>query len=151
MGALERYYLDTYVIFSAIEHPATFGPSHVRFVRQLDAGKLEAVTSELSVAECLVKPLRDRAEKIVAAYLRFLDGRPTLPLLPIDRDILLTAARLRASLDIRLPDAIHVATALRAHCSIFLTNDKRLKLPPEIRKAIWEDPGSWQSPAFALE
>ena len=37
-----------------------------------------------------------------------------------------------------LPDAIHTATALAAGCELFLTNDRRLKLPPGLAKELLE-------------
>ena len=33
------------------------------------------------------------------------------------------AARLRAQTGLAIPDAIHAATALRANCALFITND----------------------------
>jgi predicted nucleic acid-binding protein len=137
----DRFYFDTNVIVSTVEQSSIFGQPHFHFIERLDAREIEAVTSELSLAECLVKPLRDRAGDLVAAYLRFLDNRPSLPVLPIDRDVLLGAARIRATLETKLPDAIHIATAIRAECSIFLTNDKRLRVPAGLRVVLWENIG----------
>ncbi|MBL7202552.1 MAG: PIN domain-containing protein [Anaerolineae bacterium] len=46
----------------------------------------------------------------------------------LDTAILERAARLRATTDsLRLPDAIHLATATLERCDRFLTNDKRPK------------------------
>jgi predicted nucleic acid-binding protein len=47
---------------------------------------------------------------------------------PVTREILIEAARLRGLSRIKLPDAIHAATALQKGCSSFLTNDDRLKI-----------------------
>lgn len=46
----------------------------------------------------------------------------------VDRDILITAARLRAEQGLKLPDAIHAATAQLTHCERWLTNDARFSL-----------------------
>lgn len=43
------------------------------------------------------------------------------------RAILRGAAKLRASTNVRLPDAIHLATATAAGCDSFLTNDHHLQ------------------------
>jgi predicted nucleic acid-binding protein len=43
------------------------------------------------------------------------------------RDVLIEAARLRANVNIKLPDAIHAATALLTQCSTFVTNDRRFQ------------------------
>jgi predicted nucleic acid-binding protein len=40
---------------------------------------------------------------------------------------------LRAQLKLRLPDAIHVATAVATGCSILLSNDRRLKVPDGVQ------------------
>ncbi|NJO66954.1 MAG: type II toxin-antitoxin system VapC family toxin [Leptolyngbyaceae cyanobacterium RM1_405_57] len=47
--------------------------------------------------------------------------------MPILRELLIDAAQVRADTGLKLPDAIHVATAVRSQCTTFLTNDDRLK------------------------
>lgn len=49
---------------------------------------------------------------------------------PVSRDVLLAAARLRAEIGLKLPDAIHVATAQLTGCDQFLTNDARVPALP---------------------
>jgi predicted nucleic acid-binding protein len=49
--------------------------------------------------------------------------------MPVERAILLRAARLRCELHLKLPDAIHVASAVAAGCDLFLSNDHRLRVP----------------------
>jgi predicted nucleic acid-binding protein len=135
-----RYYLDTNVVISIVEATKAYGAAQARFVKRIDDGEIEVVTSELTLAECLVKPLADRNLKAIEAYLGFLEGRPELSVLPIDRAILLDAARVRAELNIKLPDAIHVATALAARCERFVTSDKGIVLPRAIELARWDQP-----------
>ncbi len=50
-------------------------------------------------------------------------------MLSVERAILIEAAHLQARLGLRLPDAIHVATAVAAGCDVLLSNDRRLKVP----------------------
>jgi predicted nucleic acid-binding protein len=52
-----------------------------------------------------------------------------LSVLSVERTILIEAARLRGRLVLRLPDAMHVATAAAAGCDVLLSNDRRLKVP----------------------
>ncbi|MBL8907199.1 MAG: PIN domain-containing protein [Rhizobiales bacterium] len=68
----------------------------------------------------------------------YLDGWPELPVLPIDRAVLLNASRLRSELGNKLPDAIHVATALAEDCDRFVTSDKGIALPSGIDLARWD-------------
>jgi predicted nucleic acid-binding protein len=122
-----RVYLDTNVLIYAIEGLDPFAGELRSLLEAIDNGALEAVTSELTLAEALAKPLQDGNEEHQRAYLEALTGG-SLILEPITRAILLDAARCRAENRVlRLPDAIHIATATASNCSDFLTNDLRLK------------------------
>jgi len=51
-----------------------------------------------------------------------------LQVVPVSREILVSAAQTRSqNLCLKLPDAIHFATAKDRGCQVFLTNDRRLK------------------------
>lgn len=94
------------------------------FWRQLGAQNAFAVTSELTALETLVGPLRSGDATLEALFRRILLRSPTLRLLPVTRDVLEHAARLRAAHPgLKTPDAIHAATALDANCAQMLTND----------------------------
>ena len=95
----------------------------------IEEGTITAFTSELTLAECLAKPFEEGRDDIVQAYEEFLTPSPLLTVLPVERDILVDTARMQALLSLRLPDAIHVATALAAGCEVVISNDKRLKVP----------------------
>ena len=51
-------------------HPLITQPSEVttNFIQLLDAGNFQAITSELTLAEVLVKPLIDNNVKVRSAY-----------------------------------------------------------------------------------
>lgn len=49
------------------------------------------------------------------------------------------AARLRASYNLRLPDALQVATAVYAGCDAFLTNDRQLQRVQELQVIVLEE------------
>jgi len=53
-----------------------------------------------------------------------LDDFPNLELVPISREILLQAAGLRARQRLRTPDAIQIATGLRAGATLAVSNDE---------------------------
>ena len=72
----------------------------------------------------------------MALYTGLLQPSDHLAVVPVERPILIEAARQRAALRLRMPDAIHVATAVTAGCDVFLTNDSRLKLPPHVSLAL---------------
>lgn len=88
----------------------------------LDAQSICVVTSELTLLESLVKPLKDGDSILARDYEKFLTST-RLQLHPITARILKEAARVRATTGLKTPDAIHAATALAAGCSQLITND----------------------------
>ena len=120
-------YLDTNIIIYAVEGYETHAAPIKSLLRGLTEGKINAVTSELTLAEALVKPKRDANAKLAQAYQRFLLPTTTLRNVPISREILESAAGIRAISALKLPDAIHLATAINQQCDSFLTNDEGFK------------------------
>ena len=97
------------------------------------------MTSELTVAEVLVKPKRDGNAKLEEAYRRFLLPTKSLRNSPVSREILEAAAGIRATSALKLPDAIHWATAMIKHCDSFLTNDDGFKSAAGVRVVMLSD------------
>ena len=125
-----RLYLYTNIFIYALEGYPVFRAVLTTVFNALDRGELIAVTSELTLAEVLVKPLLDRHAERQAAYLQVLQPSTSLQIIPVSREILIAAARLRADANLKLPDAIHAATAQLTGCDQFLTNDARLTSLP---------------------
>lgn len=124
----QQIYLDSNVIIYAFE---TADPAMLRELRALFAdiasGATRSRTSLITRAEVLVKPLRDRQDDLVRAYREFLSGTGDIAVQPIDAGIVDRAAELRARhRALRLPDALHLATAVLCECAYFLTSDARL-------------------------
>lgn len=123
-----RIYLDTNIVIYALEGYREFAPALVSLFQAIDENKIKAVTSELTLAESLVKPLMIGNRVIENVYLDMLQTSASFQVVAISRQILIEAARLRAkSRLLSLPDAIHFATAQLNECQTFLTNDKRLR------------------------
>ncbi|WP_274627296.1 type II toxin-antitoxin system VapC family toxin [Arvimicrobium flavum] len=137
-------YFDTNVIIAIVEGATPLSGGQSELLESIDARRVQAVTSELTIAECLVKPFAERDANAVEMFLSFLDGRPSLPTIPIDRTLLLEAARLRADTKLKLADAIHVATAVQARCSAFMTDDRRVKPIGEMGVVSWSSLGTGQ-------
>jgi predicted nucleic acid-binding protein len=116
------------VLVYALENSPEFGERARRIFERVDAGELRGYTSELTLAEVLVKPLSAGADAIRQQYEQLLASPGPLTVLPVSRLILLEAARLRAGFpSLKLPDAIHAATAMLHQCNTFLTNDRRFE------------------------
>lgn len=122
----QQVYLDTNIFIYALEGYSEFAPALAELFGAIDRSEIRAVTSELTLAEALIKPFMDGSIERQLAYQQSLQSSPGLTLVPVSRTVLVEAARLRAAHSFRLPDAIHVATARLTHCATFISNDKRL-------------------------
>lgn len=128
----QRVYLDTNIVIYVVEGFAQYAAKVQALLDAMDAGEVFVVTSELTLAEVLVGPLKTQNAAIQQTYRSFLTTSAILEVVPISRDILEAAAQWQAKTKLKLPDATHLATALRFQCSSFLTNDsvfRTLNLP----------------------
>lgn len=145
MAAINRLYLDTNIFIALGE--GTDAISALLFdliARQMPEERF-LFTSELSLAELLVHPYRERNEELISLYDNWITSGGWLTAGPVNRSVLLSAALIRAQYgSIKLPDAIHLSTAIGFECTHFLTADKRLPSEIRIRHERW---GSSQGPA----
>jgi predicted nucleic acid-binding protein len=109
------------------------------FFRALDRGEFRVVTSVLTLPEVLVYPLRQGNTTLAQEYLDILFYQVGLTTVEVSADIAETAAQLRAVHNLRTPDAIQMATAIRAGASFFLTNDVRLPSLPGLTMLVLEE------------
>ena len=121
-------YLDTNIWIYALEGFPAFAQELATLFQAIDQGQLTAVTSELSLSEVLVKPIQNGNMAQQDIYKQALSSTSTLQVVPVQRDVLIEAARLRATVNLKLPDAIHAATAIATQCSTFVTNDHRFQI-----------------------
>jgi predicted nucleic acid-binding protein len=132
ISAGARLYLDANIFIYFVEgHPA-FANALALLFRGIDEGSIIAVTSELTLAEVLVKPLADGKPGIAEVYENVLATASKIQMTPVSRDLLLASARLRAEWGGKLFDAIHIATALASNCDILLTEDRGIRTPPAL-------------------
>lgn len=134
-----KFYLDANVFIYALEAVDPWAGITARLLAAIDSGRFEATTSELTLAECLVKPLELGRTEIAETYSDLLQTRPGLAVVPIDRLVLSEAARLRAEHRLPLADAIHLATAVRSGCKLFVTNDLRFRSVPGVSRVSLAD------------
>ena len=89
---------------------------------QARAGEFDVASSDITVLDTLVKPLRE-GDEVVEMLLRSMFDANEVRLIPATRELWEDAARIRADTGLKTPDALHAATALRAGCTVFITND----------------------------
>ena len=118
-----KLYLDTAPLIYSVEGIA---PWAAKVQSRIAVPSVQVVTSDLSILECRVRPLRLGQQRVLKNFDQFFQEglSEMIPLLP---NVMLKAAELRARYSwLRTPDAIHLAAAIIGACDVFLTNDQRL-------------------------
>jgi predicted nucleic acid-binding protein len=129
------FYLDTNVFIKAVEgldEDATPAKTLIKALRNRRSGI--AATSEITFAEVLAPPKRPDALPLHMerrAYLDLLLWSGFVSLIPVTRDILLETAALRAMGRLKLPDAVHLVSAIRVRCRFFVSADRDFDKMPE--------------------
>jgi predicted nucleic acid-binding protein len=85
------------------------------------AGQVRFAVSTITVAEVLTGPLQAGDEALARRYRAILESWQPVEL---DVDIAESAARLRASLRLKLADAVQAATALAVNATALVTHDR---------------------------
>jgi predicted nucleic acid-binding protein len=93
-------------------------------------------TSDLTLLESLIKPLRDGNTALAALYRRVLLNTVGIACLNITRSIVESAANIRALHGLKTADALHAATAIEAKSSLFVTNDATFRRIADLPVAV---------------
>lgn len=114
-------YLDANVIIRLVEGDAA---AREPIQRRL-SGQGVLLTSQFSRLECRSKPMRDNDVMLLGLYDRFFSSQE-LRLIDIDHRVIDAATTVRAIHGFKSPDAIHLAAAVVAQATGFLTGDAQL-------------------------
>ena len=125
-------YFDANIFIYLLEHHSDLGEICLSIVQSAVDKELDGYSGDLVLAELLVKPLKENNARAVKAVKDLFSKETRIELLPHKRSTFETAAHLRASYKIKLPDALHIATAIENQIEIFLTNDREIPSIPEI-------------------
>jgi predicted nucleic acid-binding protein len=120
-----KVYFDTNCIIYFLENNPTWFPKVVARITALRAAGDELAVGDLARAECLVGPFKSGDSGLEARYRTFFSD-PDVTVLPMTVAVCERAARLRATYPIKLPDALHLATAIEHGCGAFVTADSKL-------------------------
>lgn len=131
-------YLDANPIIYTVERHADYEPLLLPLWTEVENDTILAVTSQLTLLETLVKPLRDGNTSLAKDYETLLTSTK-IKLEPITLSILQAAAHLRATTNLKTPDSIHAATALQAGCLLLITNDTDYKKFGSLSVAFLKD------------
>ena len=113
--------MDSAPVIYVIEQHSTWR-SHFRPVFEAqEAGRFRLAITTIAIMDILAGPLKGGDEALAQRYRAVIESWQRVDL---DLDIAESAARLRASLGLKLPDAIQAASALKIHADALVTHDR---------------------------
>jgi predicted nucleic acid-binding protein len=141
----DRVYLDRNTLIYAVEDVSITAAPASRLIRTLRTQKGAMFISEIALAEVLAPTKRPDDWSLPAkkrAYLDLLVWSGTFTLVPVTRDILIRTADLRKMTRLKLPDAVHMVSALDSNCRFFVTGDSDFKgMPSGIERVVPDENG----------
>jgi predicted nucleic acid-binding protein len=120
-------YLDANIFIYTVERVDHYRSLLDPFWQEISARGATTLTSELTVLEVLTKPLRSGDVTLEHEFRNVLFFSPDVRLAHITVAVLERAAAIRATTNLKIPDAIHAATALIEGCAVFVTKDLALR------------------------
>jgi len=131
--------LDSAPLIYFIEENPTYLEMTDAFFEAMVRGEFRVVTSVITLLEVLVYPLRRGNTILAQQYRDILFNEEGLTTIEVSVAIAEEASQLRAAYNLRTPDAIQMATAIRQGASFFLTNDARLPSLPGLAVLVLEE------------
>ncbi len=133
-----RIGIDTNVLISVFAQES-LGEKVVPIIDAVaNKGTHEFIASVLTFSECAVLPYRE-ANWAALDQVKLMFQMPNLNVYPMDEIVAEDAARVRGIYNLKMPDAIIVATAIIHRADVLLTNDRSLAVIKEIQVVRPED------------
>jgi len=128
--------LDTAPLIYYVEANPAYSLRVDPFFDALERGEMRVVTSIVTLIETSVQPIRRGDARLAVRYESLLLDTAYIDTIDVDVAIAREAARLRATHNLRTPDAIQLATAIQAGATAFITNDVRLAVVPNLNVIV---------------
>jgi predicted nucleic acid-binding protein len=131
--------LDTAPVIYHLEKNPLFSPAMERFFELRKERGILLVTTPITLAECLVHPIREGHADLEETYRALLTAGEGTTFWPIGVREASIAAQLRAKHGLALADSFQLAIAIQADCQALLTNDSALSRVTEVRVVVVGD------------
>ena len=132
LQGVSHLFLDTAPVIYYVERNPTYAARADEIFDRIDDGTLQGITSPITLAECLVVPIRQGMIQTQQAFTELIVSGANTAFVALDHATARQAAELRARYNLGLSDAFQVAAALLAGCGAFLTNDAAIKRVHEL-------------------
>jgi predicted nucleic acid-binding protein len=113
--------IDSAPIIYFLEGHPKFGPRFKPLFEAHGTGRLRFTVTTITIADVLIGPIQAGDDALAQRYRAILESWQPIAL---DADIAESAARLRASLRLKLADAVQVASPLAINASALVTQDR---------------------------
>jgi len=123
LAGLQRVYIETAPFIYFVEEHQLYSKKMENVFNVVDRQSIEIITSVITLSETLAKPLKVGDSTVEQGYRRLLQQTQHVSLVSVNTAIADETAQLRARYNLRTPDALHLATAMKTNCDVFLTND----------------------------
>jgi predicted nucleic acid-binding protein len=117
-------FLDTSAFIYFVERHPRYSPFCDMLFSRIEAGKVRAATSTLTLLEVLVQPYQLKKDDLVIKFYALLTNYPHLTWVPMTLNVADHAAELRAEHRLKTPDSIQAASAIICGATGFICNDK---------------------------
>lgn len=134
-----RIFIDTAPIIYFIEKHKRYMNIVRPVFTEIDSGKIQALTSTITLLEVLVHPFKTNNEKLAERYREILLNSENLTTFEILHEVSEISSKLRAKYSIKTPDAIQIAVGILYGADKFLTNDPSLKKVIDIEVLVLDD------------
>jgi len=122
--------MDSAPIIYVLEAHPRLGPRFQPLFEAHAVGRVRFAVTTMTIAEVLTGPLKTANEMLARRYRGILESWQPIAL---DVDIAESATRLRATLRLKLADAVQVATALAINAAALVTYDRDLSRVHSLR------------------
>jgi predicted nucleic acid-binding protein len=138
LANVRELFLDTAPVIYHVEGNPAYQPLTDQIFQPIQAGTLSAVTSSITLSECLVHPYRHGDLALAQKFRNVITAGVNTRYVGVDA-VAEQAAELRARYNLKLADSFQIAAAIAAGCDAFLTNDAALKRVIEIITLVLDE------------
>ena len=135
-----RYYFDSNIFIYAFEYATEISFAARRAFERVEDGAATAVTSIYTLGEIPPHAIRNDGLALQTTYRSLFEDMSGIDIVPITAELMEAAARIVADVQLRLPDAIHIASAIHARCDALLTEDTGIRSMNQIPVIRLSDP-----------
>src|SRR5215475_12549419 len=138
LANVRELFLDTAPIIYHVEGNLAYQPLTDHVFQTIQDGTISAVTSSITLSECLAHPYRRGDMALAQKFRNVITAGVNTRYVGVDA-VAERAAEVRAHYNLKLADSFQVAAAILAGCDAFLTNDSALKRVSEITILVLDE------------